>query len=51
MFYLIQRRADNVADNPNEAVTCGAIKHVKWANEKDYEELQSERNKYVLFSS
>lgn len=38
--YLIKGRAYYVANNTDEAVTCWAIKNVKWANEKTYKELK-----------
>jgi len=45
--YLIKGRAYYVANNTDEAVTCGAIKKVKWANEQYYEKLKIEfHNQY-----
>lgn len=40
--YLIKGRAYYVANNTDEAVTCWAIKNVKWANEQCYEKLKME---------
>jgi len=38
--YLIKGRTHYVANNPDEAVTCGTIKDVKWANEQCCEKLK-----------
>lgn len=38
-MYFIKWRADNVANNTNEAVTRWAIEEIKWADEQGHENL------------